>query len=143
MKKTSTRLLITFSLIIATTFGAFCQAQKNTANEDMNMVFTREEIKPSFKSGADSLNIYLTQNVDVSQSSRNEKSDVRFIVSSKGNVYDVIGISGNQDFVNALRSALLKSSGLWNSGIQNGHHINAYCMLKVVLHKKMIQAEIK
>lgn len=143
MKKAFIRLLIASILFITATDAAFSQSQTNTAQEDISKVFVREEVKPSFTKGEDSLNNYLTQNVNASNISKNENCTLKFIVSSKGNIYEVTNVSGNPGFVEELKRTLLKSSGQWSSGLQNGHHINAYCILKVTLGKNRIKAVIQ
>ena len=142
MKKTCIRLLIIFIVLITSTFRTFCQVPTDTTHEDISKVFTRGEVSPSFKAGEDSLNSYLTQYVNTSHASKHDKCILRFIVSARGNVYDVTKEFGNQNFAEAFENAISKSSGQWNSGMQNGHHVNAYCELTITLYHKKIQAVI-
>lgn len=139
MKKRFIQFLILFILLITTTFGAYCQTQTDTTHEDISKVFRRLEIMPSFKAGEDSLSSYLAKYVNASQASKHGKCILRFIISSKGNVYEVTREFGNENLSKAFENAILKSSGQWNSGMQNGHHVNAYCELTITLsHKKIL-----
>ena len=143
MKKLSIKFLILFFMLITISFGATCQGQTDTTHEDISKVFTRVEVSPSFKAGKDSLNNYLTQYVIPSHTYKHGKFILRFIVSSKGNVYEVTREFGNQNFAAIFENAIRKSSGQWNSGMQNGHPVNAYCELTITLKGKKIQAVIK
>lgn len=142
MKKVYTRLFFTSILFICGTWSAFSQTQTNSTKEDLDKVFTREEIKPSFKGGEQALDSFLTQQVNTSDMGNNEKATVVFIVSSKGNISGLRDGDGSS-FTDQLKSALLKSSGQWNSGLQNNHHINAYCRLTVTFHKNKIEEVIE
>ena len=141
MRNTYIRLLLTSILIISST-GLFAQAATDTTKEDIHIVFTKEEYVPSFKGGDEALNKYLTENVDTRQADDEEEGTVIFIVSGRGNIYEVKSLLGNLSFEKSLESALLKSSGLWNSAMQNNHHINAYCKLKITFQNKTVKAQV-
>lgn len=135
------RLLFTSLLLICGT-GLFAQSDTDTTKENIDKVFVREEVNPSFKGGEEALNKYLNETVQTGQPDDGEEGTVYFIVSAKGNIYEVKMLPGNLSFEKSLTKALLKSSGLWNSGLQNNHHIHAYCRLKVTFQNDSIKAEI-
>ncbi|MEO8861485.1 MAG: hypothetical protein ABI358_08685 [Ginsengibacter sp.] len=143
MKKTFIRLFITTIVFITITNGAFSQSQTDTTKEDLDRVFTKAEVKPSFKAGAEALDNYLTQNINTSDAGKNESGTVVFIVSAKGDIYQFTNTGGNLSFADALKTALRKSSGQWNSAMQNNYHVNAYCHLTITFHKNKIQAVIE
>ena len=143
MRKIFTPLLFTSLLLVFATSCLFAQATTDSINEDISKVFVREEVKPSFKGGEDSLNNYLMHTVNIAEAENREDGIVRFIVSARGNIYEVKAIRGDLSFEKSLGEALLKSSGQWNSGMQNEHHITAYCTLKISFHKNKIKAEIQ
>lgn len=143
MKKIFAPLLFAMLLLVSGTSCLLAQATTDSTKEDISKVFVREEVKPSFKDGDDSLNNYLTQTVNFTDAESTEDGLVRFIVSAKGNIYDVKSAGGDLSFEKSLENALLKSSGKWNSGMQNEHHITAYCTLKISFHKNKIKAEIQ
>lgn len=135
------QLLFTSLLLICGT-NLFAQSGTDTTKENIERVFFSEEVKPSFKGGDEALNKYLNETVQTGQQDDREEGTVYFIVSAKGNIYEVKMLPGNLSFEKSLTNALLKSSGLWNSGLQNNHHINAYCRLKVTFRNDSIKAEI-
>lgn len=143
MKKTCACLLFTCIILVSGTSCLLAQATTDSTKEDMSRVFVREEVKPSFKAGGDSLNSYLDQTVNITDAANKEEGIVRFIVSAKGNIYEVKRAGGDLSFEGSLENALLKSSGQWNSGMQNEHHITAYCTLKISFRKNRITAEIQ
>ncbi len=144
MKKTFTRLFITTIVFITiTTNRAFSQSQTDTTKEDLDRLFTKVEVKPSFKAGAEALDNYLTQNISTSDAGNNENGTVVFIVSARGYIYQVTNTGGNLSFADALKTALLKSSGRWNSAMQNNYHVNAFCRLTITFHKNKIHAVIE
>jgi hypothetical protein len=55
--------------------------------EDEDKVFTREEVKPSFRGGEQALDSFLTQQVNTSDMGNNEKATIVFIVSANGNYF--------------------------------------------------------
>ena len=134
--------LLFISVILISSSSIFGQTATDTTKEDLQIIFTKEEFTPSFIGGNDSLNKYLTENVDTRHADDAEEGTVIFVVSRKGNIYNVKSLPGNLSFEKSLESALLKSSGLWNSAMQNNHHINAYCKLKVTFQNKKIETEI-
>lgn len=140
MRNNYIRLLLTSILIISST-GLFAQAATDTSKEDIHLVFTKEEYPPSFKGGGEALNKYLTENVDTRHADDEEEGTVIFVVSGRGNIYEVKSLLGNLSFEKSLESALLKSSGMWESAMQNNRHINAYYRLKVTFQNKTIQAQ--
>ena len=135
-------LLLIFLLLIC---GISLSAQSivDSTNEKMERVFQTEEVKPSFKGGDEALNQYLNKNVNPGQPDDGDEATVIFIVSAQGNIFEVKELSGNLGFEKSLTKALLKSSGLWNSGLQNNHHIAAYCKLKITFRNEKIWAEIQ
>lgn len=141
--KTYIRLIATAIIIISATGTAFCQSATDTTREDLGRIFIRQEVNPSFAKGEDSLSIYLQQNINTSHAAKKEEGWVKFIVSSRGNIYEVTRLQGKLSFEDELKSALLKSSGQWNSGLQNNYHINAYCSLKITLRNNKIKATIE
>ncbi|MEO8413301.1 MAG: hypothetical protein ABI472_06560 [Ginsengibacter sp.] len=143
MRKIFAHLLFTALLLVSVTSCLLAQAATDSAKEDISRVFVREEVKPSFKGGNDSLDNYLTQTVNLADAENTENGMVKFIVSAKGNIYEVQRVFGDLSFEKSLENALLKSSGQWNSGLQNEHHITAYCILKISFHKKRIKAKIQ
>ncbi len=143
MRKIFTLLLFTALLLVSGTSFLFAQEATDSTKEDISKVFVREEVKPSFKGGDDSLDNYLNQTVNIANAENTEEGMVRFIVSAKGNIYEVKRFGGDLSFEEALENALLKSAGLWNSGLQNKHHITAYCTLKITLDKNRIKADIQ
>lgn len=142
MRKTYIRVLF-ISTFIITSSAVFAQAATDTTKEDLQIIFTKEEYAPSFKGGDEALNKYLTENVDTHDANNGEEGSVIFVVSRKGNIYEVKSLVGVLSFEESLESALLKSSGLWDSALQNNHHINAYCKLKVTFRHKKIETEIE
>jgi hypothetical protein len=130
MRKIFIPLLFTSLLIVFATSCLFAQATTDSIKEDISKVFVREEVKPSFKGGGDSLNNYLMHTVNIAEAENREDCIVRFIVSARGNIYEVKAIGGDLSFEKSLEEALLKSSGQWNSGMQNEHHITAFAHLK-------------
>jgi hypothetical protein len=142
MRKTYIRLLFT-SILIISSRAVFAQAATDTTKEDLQIIFTKEEYAASFKGGDEALNKYLTENVDTHDANNGEEGTVIFVVSRKGNIYEVKSLFGNLSFEKSLESALLKSSGLWESAMQNNHHINAYCKLKITFRHKKIETEIQ
>ncbi|MEP7232235.1 MAG: hypothetical protein ABI691_18375 [Ginsengibacter sp.] len=143
MRNAYVRLLFTAILFVSATSCLLAQAITDSVKEDIDKVFTREEVKPPFKGGDKALNNYLTQMVNTIGVEQEEDCIVRFIVSAKGNIYKIEKVSGDLSFEESLENALLKSSGRWNSGVQNKHHVTAYCTLKISLHKNRIKAEIQ
>lgn len=143
MRKIFNRLLFTAFLLVSTSSCLLAQAATDSTKEDISKVFMREEVAPSFKGGEDSLDNYLTQTVNIADAGNTEGFMVRFIVSAKGNIYEVKSVGGDPDLEESLKNALLKSSGLWNSGMQNEHHITAYCTLKISVHNNRLMAEIQ
>ena len=143
MRKIFTLFLFTALLLVSGTSFLLAQEATDSAKEDISKVFVREEVKPSFKGGDDSLDNYLNQTVNIANAENTEEGTVRFIVSAKGNIYEVKRFGGDLSFEESLENALLKSSGLWNSGLQNEHHITAYCTLKITLDNNRIKAEIQ
>ena len=135
-------LLFIFLLFYSGT-ALFAQSTIDSTNEKLERVFQTEEVKPSFKGGDEALNQYLNKNVNPGQPDDGDEATVIFIVSAKGNIYEVKELSGNLGFEKSLTKALLKSSGLWNSGLQNDHHISAYCKLKITYRNEKIWAEIQ
>ena len=143
MKKVCTRLFFTPLLFICCAWSAFGQAQTDSSKDNLDIVFTKVEIKPSFKDGDQALNNYLNQKINTSNADDNEKAVVMFIVSAKGNIYDIKRTGSDVSFEEALEKALLKSSGQWNSALQNNYHVNAYCRLMVTFHNNKIEAVIE
>ena len=143
MRKIFARLLFTSLLLVSGISCLFAQVTTDSTKEDISKVFVREEVKPSFKGGENSLNNYLMHTVNIAEAENKEAGMVRFIVSAKGNIYEVKSVGGDLSFEKSLENALLKSSGQWNSGMQNEHYITAYCTLKISFHKNRIKAEIQ
>ena len=143
MKKTFSIILTTFLLLITVSNSSYCQTKSNTVPEDIERVFTLVKIKPSFTTGADDLNSYLTKNVKLSHSSKNTECTVRFIVSVQGNISDVQYMEGKHSFFEDLRIPLLNSSGKWTCAVQNDYHVNAYCTFSFSSLNKKITAVIQ
>ena len=59
MTKIFNCLLFTCILLVSGTSCLLAQATTDSTKEDLDKVFVREEVKPSFKGGDDSLNNYL------------------------------------------------------------------------------------
>jgi hypothetical protein len=133
--------LVCLLLLLGT--ALFAQSSLDTLKENMDIIFTKEEVKPSFIGGDEALGKYLTEKVNASTENEGEEGMVYFIVSAKGNIYDVKFLMGNISFERSLKKALLKSSGMWNSGLQNNHHVNAYCTLKVAFVNNTITAAVE
>ncbi len=93
--------------------------------------------------GTDSLNNYLTRNINNSLLKKNEECIVRFIVSSRGMIYQISLVNGNCSFIKELKSALIKSSGKWKSGFQKNYHVNAFCNFKITTNAGRINAVIQ
>lgn len=142
MRKAYIRILFT-SILLFNSRAVFAQSATDTTKEDLQIIFTKEEYAPSFKGGDEALNKYLIENVDTHDADNGEDGTVIFVVSRKGNIYEVKSLLGKLSFEKSLESALLKSSGLWKSALQNNHHINAYCKLKVTFRHKKIETDIK
>jgi len=130
--------------VVEATAIMFTQVTTDTvkADDGMDKIFTREEVKPSFKGGEDSLNSFLMRNITTNGLSNNEKVTVIFIVSARG---DISGFRSGAatTFTEQIKNALLKSSGLWNNGLQNNRPVNAFCRLTVNYHKHKIEAVIE
>ncbi len=126
--------------------GVFGQAAADTAGEKLDKIFTIAEVSPSFKGGEKALNKYLTENIDMQHAQRGDEAYIYFIVSAKGNVYQVQIAQSNISVVSlekSLVAAIEKSSGMWNTAMQNEHHVTAYCKLKITFRHKKIETEIK
>ena len=141
MKNRYTRLLFTSILIICGT-SLFAQAPLTTSKEDPDIIFTKVEVAPSFKDGIEALNKYLAKKLNTEGADDGEEGTVYFVVSKTGTIDQVKILSGNLSFENSLKRAILKSSGMWNSGLQNNHHVSAFCKLKVTFKNNSINAEI-
>ncbi|MEO6868519.1 MAG: hypothetical protein ABI168_02670, partial [Ginsengibacter sp.] len=98
MNKAFTFLLINCIFFITATNSVYCQARTGTTLEDINKVYVNPQIKPSFAMGADSLNNYLTHSINTSLLNKNEVFIVRFIVSSRGMIYQISLVNGNCSF---------------------------------------------
>ena len=143
MRKTTTTLLFT-SLFLIISSGVFAQSAADTVTEKLDKIFTRAEVEPSFKGGEKALNKYLTENVDMQQAQRGEEAYFYFIVSAKGNVYSVQVPQSTISVVSlekSLVAAIEKSSGMWNTAMQNEHHCSAYCRLKITFRDGKIETE--
>ncbi len=103
MNKAFTILFINCLFFIFATNTAYCQSHTGTYPEDINKVYVNPEIKPSFAMGADSLNNYLTRNINNSLLNKNEEFIVRFIVSSRGLIYQISLVKGNCSFIKELQ----------------------------------------
>lgn len=136
-----TRLIFTSILLICGT-GLFAQVPPTASKEHADIIFTKVEVNPSFKDGIEALNKYLTKNVNTVGANDGEEGTVYFVVSKTGTIDKFKMLSGNLSFENALERAILKSSGMWNSGLQNSHHVNVYCKLKVTFQNNSIKVEI-
>jgi hypothetical protein len=133
-------LFIPLFLFLATTL--FAQSA-DTTKEKRDRIFIRVEINPSFKGGNKALNKYLDETVKTAGAHNREKGMVYFIVSPEGDISEVKVVYGDLSFEESLVNALSKSSGKWNSALQNEHHVNAYCKLKVTFRKNRILTEIE
>jgi protein TonB len=145
MRKTHIHLLLIAILVIGSK-NVFAQAAADTATEKLDKIFTIAEVMPSFKGGDKALNKYLTENVDMQHVQQGEYAYIYFIVSSRGNVYQVQIPNSNISFINVEKSlvaAIEKSSGMWNTGMQNEHHVTAYCKLRITFRHKKIETEIQ
>lgn len=141
MRNLNTRLLFTSILLICGT-GLFAQAPRTSIKDDPNIIFIRVEVNPSFKDGIEALNKYLTKKINTAGADDGEEGTVYFIVSKTGTIDNIQRISGNLSFENALKRAILKSSGMWNSALQNNNPVTALCKLKITFQNNSIQAEI-
>ena len=110
MTKIFNCLLFTCILLVSGTSWLLAQATTDSTKEDLDKVFVREEVKPSFKGGDDSLNNYLTQTVNLTEAENKEDGMVRFIVSAKGNIYEVKMAGGDLSF-DRLGGGLLLGAG--------------------------------
>lgn len=136
------RLLLTPIFLFFATM-LFAQSATDTTRENLDPIFTRVEIKPSFKGGDEALNKYLNEAVNTNDANNGETGMLFFIVSAKGNVYEAKAVTGNLSFQESLKNALSNSSGMWNSALQNNYHVHAYCRLKVTFRKGKIWTEIE
>lgn len=141
MRKNSIRLLLTSILIISST-GLFAQAPVHET-DDPSIIYTKVEVNASFKGGSDTLNKYLTENVNTKHARDGETGLAIFIVSKTGTIDDVQIPLGNLHFKKDLQRVLLASSGMWNSATQNNYHVRAYCKLKITFRNNKIEAEIE
>ena len=135
-----TRLLFTSILLICGS-GLFAQSSNDSTKEDLSRIFVTEQVKPSFIGGIDSLNNFLNLEVNTYGATDGERSIVKFIVSSKGNIYQVSGV--NLSFGKSLVRALLKSSGQWKGGFQNGRYVNAICTISITFYNNRIEAVMR
>ncbi len=144
MRKTTITLLFT-SLLLVISSGVFAQAAADTAAEKIDKIFTKAEIEPSFKSGDEALTNYLNENAATQHMQRGEYAYIYFIVSARGNVYQVqIAQSNMSDarLEKSLVAAIEKSSGMWNTAMQNERHVTAYCKLKITFRHKAIKVQL-
>lgn len=135
-------LLIICLLLLGGT-ALFARSVMDTTKEKIDRIFTQSEVKPSFKGGDEALGNYLTSKVAASGENEGEEAKLCFIVSAKGNIYNVNIVQGDLSFERSLKKALLKSSGMWNSGLQNNLPINAYCTLKVAFANNRIVTSVE
>lgn len=139
MKSAYIQLLVTCLFLLSATM-LLARKAFGTSKEDLDTVFHHTEIKPSFKGGIEALNQYLAQNMNVAPEDEGEQALAYFIVSGKGNIYQVKVLPENLYFEKSLAKALAKSSGMWNSAQQGEHPVNSYCTLKITYQDKKIEA---
>jgi serine protease inhibitor len=141
MRKTAITTLLFIPIFLFNSSKLLAQQAADTTKEKLDKIFTLSEVKPSFKGGNKALNKYLIENIDTRDAQQGEEAYIYFIVSAKGNIYRVQVAYSNISVVSlekSLVAAIEKSSGMWNTGMQNEHHITAYCKLKIIFrHKKM------
>ena len=121
----------------------FARLVRDTTKEKLDRVFTKAEVNPSFKGGDEALNHYLEETVKAYDPDAGEEGTLHFVVSEKGNIYEVKIVAGYLSFQRSAERALLKSSGMWNSGMQNNLPVHAYCRLKVFFKDGKICGELE
>lgn len=116
-------------LFFLTAFATFVQAQK--FDSGYAKTFTKIEIEPSFPGGDSAWNRYLGKNLHYPDDAINYGVSgtvwVQFIVNTDSTIEDVHAISGPTNGglpEEAVR--VIKKSGKWVPGIQNGYWERAY-----------------
>jgi hypothetical protein len=120
----------------------FARLVRDTTKEKLDRVFTKAEVNPSFKGGDEALNNYLNETVKPYDPDEGEEGTMHFVVSEKGNIYEVKIVGGYLSFERPLEKALLKSSGMWNSALENNIPVHAYCRVKVCYRDGRIWGEV-
>jgi hypothetical protein len=144
MRKTAITTLLFIPIFLFSSSKLLAREAADTTKEKFDKIFTISEVKPSFKGGNKALNKFLIKNVDTRDAQRGEEAYLYFIVTGRGNIYSVEMAYSNISVVSlekSLLAAIEKSSGMWNSGMQNEHHITAYCKLKITFRNKKIETK--
>jgi protein TonB len=121
------RYLLTISLLL-TALATY--AQDSTRHTDYDKIFTKLEIEASYPGGPAAWLRFLNKNMHFPQEAMDDNTlsgtvIVQFIVDTAGHISDIQATSGPEEFhKEAVR--LIKLSGIWVPGIQNGRNVKSY-----------------
>ena len=136
------QLLITCLFLFIGTM-VLARLVRDTTREKLNVVYTNAAVPPSFKGGDEALNHYLDETVKPFDPDEGEEGIMHFVVSEKGNIYEIKLVAGYLSFERPLAKALSKSSGRWNSALVNNLSVHAYCRLRVSYRDGKIWGEVE
>jgi protein TonB len=100
--------------------------------DDENKIFTKVEVEAEFPGGSNGWRRYLTNNLDSEVPGANGAPPgqytvvVRFVVAKDGSVSDVQAESGHGYGMEQESVRVIKKSGKWKPGIQNGREVISY-----------------
>jgi protein TonB len=137
MKKVISALL--FIILIHT---GFAQMPANNKNQDERKVYVNPQIPPSFPGGEPAWQRFVAANLDTTIIVKNGAPagtytvNVRFIVEMDGGVTNVV--CENDPHYGLCQEAirLVKKSGKWKPGTQNGRIVNSFKSQPIVFTVK-------
>jgi protein TonB len=128
-------ILFIFLLLFSTQINAQDSSKTSAQKEDSDMldhaIFTKLEIEAVYPGGQMAWNKYLAKNMHYPDNAISNVIQgtviVKFIVNRDGTISDVVAESGPIN--GGLREEsvrLIKASGNWIPGMQNGHKVRSY-----------------
>ena len=107
------------------------------SKEDLDKVFTKVEIGPSFPGGLPAWARYISKaiqnNIDEFKKEDYGTCIIRFIVDTAGNVHDVKAINGCGKHLSEVGIEALQKGPKWIPAQQNGRVVNAYRVQPITL----------
>ena len=107
------------------------------SKEDLDKIFTKAEIEPSFSGGLFAWSKYIAKaienNIDEFKKEDYGTCIIRFIVDTAGNVHDVEAINGCGKHLSRVGIEAVENGPKWIPAQQNGHFVNAYRIQPITL----------
>ena len=112
----------------------------NLTQADTSKIYQLADQKPAYIGGDKALSKILTENFDFTTNSVSETSYYSLVISSSGEVIEILKLRGPVSNQQKLTVAIQKTSGQWNPGRKDGKRVNVYLTVAIKILGQNIYA---